>query len=240
MRSRILVLMMLLTAIHACKKEDSNPFINPDGDRYSEVFTGGQFHLGPVDWVESEWPNAFGPYPTLIQQVEGKYLAGLELTHNGNGEICDACVKINTDKGKSLIVRVITAGVSTKNSIDLSPEAYSVLNSGEYPRSMSWYITKCLSNGHNVMYQFKDEAHQGWTAFWARNVALPLNKVEVKNQNHSVWFQLKRESDGSYVDDKGFGTKAFTIRLTAIDGSTIEDTYQSFSPGGILESKAQF
>jgi hypothetical protein len=240
MKSRVLVLIMFLTAIYTCKKEDPSPFVVPDGDRYSEVYTGGQFHLGPVDWAESEWTNAFGPYPALIQQVEGSYLAGLENTHNGNGEICDACVKINTGMGKSLIVRVITTGYTTKNSIDLSPQAYNVLNSGEYPRSMSWYITKCPSNGHNVMYQFKDGSHQDWTAFWVRNVALPLYKVEVKNQNHSEWYQLKRESDGSYVDGKGFGTKAFTIRLTAIDGSKIEDTYQSFSPGGILESSAQF
>jgi expansin (peptidoglycan-binding protein) len=239
-RSAFMLSIFMGLSFLSCKKDNSNPYVKPDGDRYSEIFTGGQYHLGPVDWQESEYTNAFGPYPQQIQQIEGIYLAGLELSHNGNGEICDACVKINTDQGKSLIVRVITTGVTSKNSIDLSPEAYNVLNSGEYPRSMSWYVTKCPLNSNNVIYQFKSGSNQWWTSFWARNLALPLYKVEVKNQNHPDWYQLKRESDGSYVDDKGFGANAFNIRLTAIDGSVIEDNYQSYSPGGLLESSAQF
>jgi expansin (peptidoglycan-binding protein) len=239
-RTVIVLSLFICLSFLSCKKDNSNPYVKPDGDRYSEIFTGGQYHLGPVDWQESKYTNAFGPYPQQIQQIEGIYLAGLELSHNRNGEICDACVKISTDQGKSLIVRIITTGITTKNSIDLSPEAYNVLNSGEYPRSMSWYVTKCPSNGHNIIYQFKSASNKWWTSFWARNVALPLYKVETKNQNHSDWYQLKRESDGSYVDDKGFGTNVFNIRLTAIDGRTIEDTYQSFSPGGILESSSQF
>jgi hypothetical protein len=220
--------------------DEGGQIVQPNGDRYGEVFTGGQYHLGPVDWAESEWTNAFGPYPPQIQSIEGNYLAGLELDHNGKGEICDACVKIETERGKSLILRVITTGITTKNSIDVSPEAYAVLNSGEYPRAMSWYVTKCLPNGENIYYQFKKDSNQWWVAFWVRNIALPVISVEVINENHSGWYKLRRESDGSYVDNKGFGTKAFTIRIIALDGQAIEDTYQSYIPGGLLRSLSQF
>jgi expansin (peptidoglycan-binding protein) len=224
-----------------CKKEKADKqFVQEDGGRYSEIFTGGEFHLGPVDWQESEWTNAFGPYPAKIQQIEGNYLAGLELSHNGGGEICDACIKIETEMGKSLILRVITTGYTTPNSIDVSPEAYAILNSGEYPRNMSWYITKCPDNGENVYYQFKTGSNPWWVAFWTRNVALPISTVEVISDNHAEWYQLRRETDGSYVDNSGFASGEFTIRLTAIDGSVIEDTYRTYQPGGLLESSSQF
>ena len=242
--SHYIPILISLTLVLTCNKNDDKDldkgFVAPEGDRYSEIFTGGQYHLGPVDWEESEWTNAFGPYPEFIQQIEGNYLAGLELEHNGNGEICDACVKIETAKGKSLVVRVITTGVTTKNSIDLSPEAYNLLNSGEYPRTMTWYVTKCPDNGKNIYYQFKEASNPWWTSFWVRNTALPISFVEVKNNNHNEWYKLTRESDGSYVDSKGFGTGVFTIRITAIDGSTIEDQYESYEAGGLLSSSSQF
>jgi expansin len=240
MKNKTFLLIFLLPVLIVGCKKDKNEFIQPDGEVYGEIFTGGEYHLGPVDWEESEWSNAFGPYPQFIQTIEGNYLAGLELEHNGNGEICDACVKITTEKGKSLIVRVITTGATTKNSIDVSPEAYEILNSGEYPRYMSWYVTKCPPNGKNIYYQFKTGSHEWWTALWARNIALPLKRVEVKNQNHSEWFEMVRESDGSYVDYSGFGTGAFSLRLTAIDGQVIEDNYPSYEAGGLLESSGQF
>ncbi|MCP4179148.1 MAG: hypothetical protein GY756_15415 [bacterium] len=135
---------------------------------------------------------------------------------------------------------MVTYGVTTENSIDVSPEAYSLLNSEEYPRAMSWYVTKCPANGHNIYYQFKTGSNQWWTSFWVRNPSLPIEYVDVKNSNHADWFRLTRISDGSFTDANGFGSSTFTIRITTIDGSQIEDTYQSFTPGGLLESSGQF
>jgi len=105
---------------------------------------------------------------------------------------------------------------------------------------MSWYVTKCPPNGENIYYQFKKDSNPWWVALWVRNISLPLAFVEVKNKNHSEWYKLRRERDGSYVDDKGFGTDAFSIRITAIDGQVIEDTYQSYNAGELLKSSGQF
>jgi expansin len=237
---KLLPWLFFILLLGCSKTEKKEPFVQPDGGVYGQIFTGGQFHLGPVDWSESEWTNSCGPYPALIQQIEGNYLAGLESEHNGNGQLCDACVKIETAKGKLLIVRVITTGVTTKNSIDLSPQAYDLLNSGEYPRSMSWYVTKCPSNGENIYYQFQTQANQWWTSLWVRNIALPLISVEVKSTNHKDWFKLTRGNDGTYTDSNGFGAGSFTIRITAIDGQIIQDVFTSLVPGSLIQSSGQF
>ena len=240
MKSHFFSIFLLIVLVSCEKSKDTGPVILPELGRYSEIYTGGQFHEGPVDWEETKWTNAFGPYPEFIREIEGRYLAGLELSHNGKGEICDACIKIETGMGKSLVLRVVTTGYTSKNSIDVSPEAYAILNSGEYPRSMSWYVTKCPSNGHNIYYQFKTDCNPWWVALWPRNVALPIAKVEVKSAVYSEWSPLIREGDGSWVDYKGFREKPFKIRVTAIDGSTVEDSYNSYVAGGLLESSGQF
>jgi len=211
-----------------------------DGDlvTYGDVYSG-EFHLGPVDWSESVWYNSCAPYPKSIQQLEGEMLAGLELTHNGEGQLCDACVSITTEAGKTLVVRVITTGVTTENSIDLSEPAFEILDSGEYPRAMSWQVVKCPNTGH-IYYQFQTGANEWWTSLWVRNIRIPIQKVEVKSQNHNDWHALTLGSDGTFTDASGFGAGSFTIRVTSIDGQTVEDTFSAFNPGDLLESISQF
>ena len=205
---------------------------------YSEVFTGGKFHLGPVEWNGNIW-NAFAPYPKNIQQIEGNLLAGVETSHWKN--VVDACIKVETERGKSAILRVVTYGITSTNSIDVSPEAYDILNSGyDDPRNMSWYIAKCPDNGENIYYQFKAGSNQWWAAFWVRNVALPVKTVEVKKGN-SQWRTLTtyEAGDGSLVDEQGYGNGSYAIRVTAIDGSYVEDTLSPES-GGLYPSSGQF
>ena len=203
------------------------------------MFTGGQFHLGPVDWEQSAWYNSCSPYPEQIQQIEGDFLAGLELTHNGDGQLCDACVELTAETGKTIVARVVTTGVTTENSIDLSPAAFEALDSGEYPRSMTWQVVKCPDTG-NLYYQFQTEANVWWTSLWVRNPRIPIEKVEVQSSNHDSWFALQRGSDGTYTDSSGFGDGPFTIRVTAVDGQTVEDTFTSLEPGGLVESSSNF
>ncbi len=239
------ILLLITLGLHATscggggQSHSYNNYFDADGGVYSETFTGGEFHLGPVEWDGSIW-NSCAPYPSSIQTIEGIYLAGLELTHNGDGQLCDACIRLETDMGKELTLRVVTTGVTTQNSIDVSPEAYEILNSGEYPRLMSWYVTRCPDNGETIRYQFQTGANVWWTSLWVRNIALPLEAVEVRSTNHTDWQALTRGSDGTYTDASGFGEGSFTLRLTSIDGQVIEDTFDGFEPGGILSSSSQF
>ena len=206
---------------------------------YGEVFEGGEYHLGPVDWAESEWTNACGPYPAEIQALEGVLLAGVEASHSSSGELCDACIRVDADNGNSAILRVVTYGQTTPNSIDVSPEAYALLDEGEYPRAMSWQLTKCPDTGR-LRYQFQTGAHEWWSSLWIRNPRIAVAKVEVVSANHAEWFELTRAGDGTFTDAGGFGAGEFTLRVTAIDGQTVEDSFASFPTGAVIESSSQF
>lgn len=204
--------------------------VTPLGKRYE----GGQFHLGPVDWEESQWHNACAPatkYRPEVQKAEGTLLAGLWGGIPNVASYCDACIHVTSAKGKSALLRVVTYGETTANSIDVSPDALKLLDSGEFPRSMSWSFAKCPDTG-KVMYEFQSGSNEWWTSLWVRNARLPITKVEVKAKNHASFVALERGADGTLTDASGFGAGEFTLKLTALDGQQLTDTF-AWPAGGI-------
>jgi expansin len=206
----------------------------------------GQYHLGPVDFAESEWHNACAPldgYRTELRTATGlggEYIAGVSGELSQGGGVCDACILITTATERSIVARVVTYGVSNApGDLDVSPSVYAVLNSEEYPRTMSWQFSSCPDSG-NLSYEFQTEANVYWTSLWVRNPKQPLSKVEVQSANHQEFFELRRGTDGTLTDDGGFGEGAFTLRLTALDGQVISETFDSFEAGALLESEQQF
>lgn len=200
---------------------------------YGETYSGGEFHLGPVDWEETEWHNACAPgggYVSSVRQAEGELLAGLWNGIPNVAGYCDACIYVTTEHGKSALLRVVTYGDTSSNSIDVSPAAYEILNSGEYPRNMSWQFAKCPDTG-KLMYEFQTGANEWWTSLWVRNARVPLSKVEVQSVNHGSFVELQRGGDGTLTDGSGFGAGQFTLRLTGVDGQVVEDTFDWPSAG---------
>jgi expansin (peptidoglycan-binding protein) len=184
-------------------------------------------------WIAPEGASFGAPgtkYAPGIQGVEGNLLAGLWNGLPNVGGYCDACIYVTTGKGKSALLRVVTYGDTSMNSIDVSPKAYAILDSGELPRAMTWQFAKCNPSGV-VYYEFQTGAHEDWTSLWVRNARVPITKVEVQSVKHATFFTLRRETDGTVNDDGGFGKGSFTIRLTGMDGAQITDTFAWPSTG---------
>jgi expansin len=212
---------------------------------YGEPFAGGEFHLGPVDYEETQWHNACAPgtkYAPAVREAEGVLLAGI---WNGIPDVasyCDACIWVETAAGKSALLRIVTYGDTTPNSIDVSPEAYQILDSGEYPRTMSWRFAKCPDTGP-MMYEFQTGSSQWWTSLWVRNARVPLTKVEVKSPNNPSFAELRRAGDGTLTADGGFGLGSFSIRSTGLDGQAVVHEFgwpQSDIAGAFLTGSGNF
>jgi expansin (peptidoglycan-binding protein) len=201
---------------------------NPDGlVTYGTPYEGGQFHLGPVDYAESQFHNACAPgtkYAPAIQSLEGSYLAGLWNGIPNVADYCDACIYVTTAMGKSALLRVVTYGDTTANSIDVSPEAFAVLDSGEYPRAMTWQFARCNNTGP-IQYEFQTGSNAYWTSLWVRNARVPLTSVAVTSKNHASPIDLARAGDGTLTDASGFGAGSFTIDLAGIDGQHVTQAF---------------
>ncbi len=201
------------------------------------------YHLGPVDYAETEWHNACAPaekYRPELQSLQGPLLGGVSGIFGQDGSLCDACMLVKTAKGKSAVLRIVTYGVEAEpGDIDVSPEAFDILHSGEFPRDMTWQLAKCPDTG-TLRYEFQTEASIWWTSLWVRNARVPLTKVEVKSGNHSSFIELARGGDGTLTDNGGFGEGSFTLRMTGIDNQVVEDTFPSFDTGELKSSTKQF
>jgi expansin (peptidoglycan-binding protein) len=104
---------------------------------------------------------------------------------------------------------------------------------------MTWQLAKCANVG-NIELQYQELANPWWTSLWVRNSTLPLEKVEVKSKNHSAFFALRRETDGTLNDDGGFGEGPFELRFTAVDGQVLSQSFDMFSGGALVDSGVQF
>jgi hypothetical protein len=201
---------------------------------YGKAYTDGVYNLGPVDYSESQFHNACAPstkYDSRVQQAEGVLLAGLWNGIPNTDSYCDSCIWVVTGKGKSAMLRVVTYGDTTSDSIDTSPQAFSILNVNEYPRSMTWQFAKCPDTGP-MMYEFQTGSSEYWTSLWVRNARVPLAKIEVQSANHASWTALARGAgDGTATDASGFGVGKFTIRSTGVDGQQVVDTFDWPSAG---------
>jgi hypothetical protein len=200
----------------------------------------GTYNLGVVDFEETQWHNACAPYPQEIRDLTGNYLAGVSNGFGGDGSLCDACILITAKGGKSLIARIITYGVTNgPNDIDVSQPVFDALASSDNTeRSMSWQLAECPDTG-TLRYQFQTQANPWWTSFWVRNPRVPVTKVEVKSANHADFFTLQRGTDGTLNDAQGFGQGAFTLRISGTDGSSVTDSFDSFSMGQLIVSQQQ-
>ena len=219
------------------------PTVNGDviGDGHS-----GVYHLGPVDFAETAWHNACAPgskYPAQLQATAGlmgEYLAGVSNAFNAGGAVCDACILIQTGKGKSIVARVVTYGVEhADGDIDVSPSVFAAIYQNEDPRSQTWHFARCPDVGP-IEYEFQTAANPYWTSLWVRNPRVPLVKAEVKKTGATDFIELRRASDGTLTDSSGFGTGPFTFRLTGVDGQIITDDLPGFQAGALIRSTQQF
>jgi expansin len=205
----------------------------------------GSYHLGPVEWNGS-LHNSCAPYPSSVQNLEGQYLAGVDNSLNGDGSLCDASALVTTRLGKTVMVRIVTTGVSkAPGDLDLSPAAYDAIHQNDPlgtssdPRPMTWQLVKGPDNGPMVL-QYQTGANPWWTSLWVRNPRLPVAKVEVRRSGGSAFTALVRGSDGTWTYGSGFGSGAFTLRITSRDGQVVTQGFASFSPGSAVTSGMQF
>jgi expansin (peptidoglycan-binding protein) len=208
------------------------------GQGYGEVHTG-EYDQGWVEWHGS-YPNSCEPYTSALETTEGDFLVGVSSEVFGGGQLCDACIRIDTAMGKSVVARVITNGITkAPGNVDVSHAVWDAISLDEYPRSMTWQLAKCPDTGH-IFYQFQTGAHEDWSSLWVRNPRVAVKAVEVKSTRHADFAPLQLANDGTYTDGGGFGAGSFTIRVTSLDDQVVTDTFPGFVGGDVLESSGQF
>ncbi len=152
--------------------------------------------------------------------------------------VCGACAEVTGPKGKVTVRIVDQCPGCKKGDLDMSPQAFDKVGEHSAGRiAITWSVVPCAVTG-NVTYRFKEGSSQYWTAIQVRNHKLPITKLEFKKDG--AYTAVKRESYNYFVDAAGAGPGPVTIRLTALDGQTIEDTLPGVIDSAVVQGKSQF
>jgi expansin (peptidoglycan-binding protein) len=140
----------------------------------------------------------------------------------GDSSVCGECVAIDGPKGKVTVRIVDKCPDCQTGQLDLSQSAFAKIADVSAGRvSITWRVVSCSVSG-NVSYHYKDGTNEDWTAIQVRNHRLPIAKLEIGGASGVT--AVKREDYNYFVDSKGAGPGPVKVRITSIDGQTIEDT----------------
>ena len=89
-----------------------------------------------------------------------------------------------------------------------------------------------------LAYEIKDGSSQYWTAIQVRNSRLLVAKLEWKQ--NGAWTDVMRASYDYFVVSSGVGPGSYQVRVTAVDGRTLEDTLPPVQPSTTIQGSGQF
>ncbi len=199
--------------------------VTPGSD--GEFCGNGSIKRGHATYYELATPLAHCSYATSTLPKYYGAIAGDIYAKN----VCGACVEVTGLKGTKLTVQIVDECpyvgneqwcYSGSNHIDLSLAAFDVLSNnqrilGHFP--ITWKYVPCAPSG-KVQYTWKDGSTIWWTGIMVRNYPAPIAKLEYKNAS-GVWKSLAHQSYNYWLDEKGFGTGPYSLRLTDQTGAVV-------------------
>lgn len=201
---------------------------------YGSPYANVNMWLGPVDFSESVYHNGCGQnegseYPSVIQNLYGNYLIGLDGENIPNVESqCDNCAQL-TVNGKTLIAHVITFGIENGvHAIDLNPELRTALGLSDRAWTGTWQFSSCPTGATPIYYEFDkrqwSDMNFWYMRIWTRNQKLPVTALETKVGSGS-WTAASRQGDGAWQTVAGVDfSGGFQVRVTAVDSQQLTDT----------------
>jgi expansin len=156
-----------------------------------------------------------------------------------NSGVCGACAHVKGPDGAVTVRIVDRCPECVHGDIDLSPDAFKMLAPLEKGRiPISWQFVPCDVTGP-VVYHFKEGSNQWWSAVQIRNHRNAVAKLEWRADDGS-FREAPRESYNYFIEASGMGPGPYTLRITDVFGSILEDSGIPFVEAGDSPGKGQF
>lgn len=154
-------------------------------------------------------------------------------------QICGATVVVTGPNGTIRIRIVDECPGCAAGGIDLSPEAFALIadtSLGKVP--ITWYVAPSNVSGP-IMYHFKSESSQYWTAVQIRNHRYPVSTLEYVAPD-GKFTKVNRTNYNYFVQAGGMGKGPYIFRVTDIYGHTLVDSSIALEPGRDVPGSEQF
>lgn len=143
---------------------------------------------------------------------------------------CGSCLTVVGPKGVIKVRVVDRCPGCAGNHIDLSAQAFAKIAdpiAGRVP--ITYEVVPC-DVPNKMSYRFKEGSSKFWTAIQVRDHRLPITSLEYLKSG--VYTNMPRSEYNYFIASKGVGDQpsGLTLRLTAADGQTIEETLPEVQP----------
>ncbi len=181
----------------------------------------------PIPFGETQdgiatWYDATGDGACSFGRSSDLQVAAMNAPQFAGSAVCGECIDVKGPRGSTVVRVVDKCPECGPGHLDLSKEAFSkIAELSQGKVDITWQPVACPVSG-NVQYHFKDGSSKWWTAIQVRNHRLPISKLEWSRQGS--WVEISRESYNYFVVSGGVGDGPVKVRVTAVDGQTLEDT----------------
>jgi expansin len=185
------------------------------------------------DFANGDGACMLGPSPNDMD------IAALNQPDWSGSSLCGACAEVTGPNG-TVTIRIVDECPECKTGdLDFSPQAFgkiAEMSAGRVP--ITWKLVTCNVSGP-VRYKYKDGANQWWTAVQVQNHRLPVTALEFSTDG-GAYQSMQRMDYNYFLAGSGFGPNPVRVRVTAIDGQTLQDDLPAVQEYLVVDGKAQF
>ena len=161
----------------------------------------------------------------------------------GDGQLCDVCAELSAN-GNTLVAHVVTYGDEGghADNIDVSPEIVSALALGTSTAGTWRFVTCPTQNPIYYTFDGRDWSNAWYFRVSMHNSRVPVAKVEYR-LGSQAWATADWQSDGAWQAANADFSVGFSLRVTSIEGATIQDTLPgigTFDPNNGVASLHNF
>ncbi|RZS52275.1 expansin EXLX1 family cellulose-binding protein [Sphaerotilus mobilis] len=172
--------------------------------------------------------------------VNDRMIAAMNAADYAGSAACGAQLVVRGPNG-SVTVRVVDkCPECAPGDVDLSAEAFERIAAPIDGRvDVSWQAEPASVAGP-VSYRYKEGSSRFWTAIQVRNHRLPIAKLEIRPVGSTGWVTVGRTDYNYFVHAQTVPDGALEVRVTASDGSTLQDTLPAPQGGLSVSGRGQF
>jgi expansin (peptidoglycan-binding protein) len=154
-------------------------------------------------------------------------------------EACGQCLEITGPGGTEVVEVVDRCNTCADDLLVINKPAFDKIagKASGGREKIKWKQVPCGVTG-TLELVIKKTSSAYWTAIQVRNHRLPVKSVALKKGD--TWVEMTRSNDNYFVAEKGVGPAAFTIKITANDGQTVETTLDKWKDGQTYPTAGQF
>ncbi|MGY0193993.1 expansin EXLX1 family cellulose-binding protein [Leptothrix sp. BB-4] len=172
--------------------------------------------------------------------VDDRMIAAMNLTDYAGSAACGAQLVVTGPNGPVTVRVVDVCPECAPGDVDLSAEAFARIARPIDGRvTVSWRAEPASVSGP-VSYRYKEGSSRWWTAIQVRNHRLPIARLEIRPSGSGDWIPVERTAYNYFVHDQPVPDGPLDVRVTASDGSMLQDTLPVPQSGLVTSGRGQF